>query len=342
MSIIIKNRYLNWEPNLHTYIKDTCLRETIHTKGFEVKSILNHIQVEKLREIYQSEHSFDVKDGGMFYSMYSKDKAYRRRVHESIGEILKPILDQHFSGYKNVINSFVVKLPGEKSEFYVHQDTTGLDEFQFSPLSLWIPLQDITPENGALAVIEKTQWFFSPYRGVSFAFPFKNINDTIKKYLDSVYMKTGEVLIFDNRIIHNSMANTTNESRVAIICGLFPKEAEFISCYKDQSKTDSPIELYHHEENYLLEYPHFFYNCTDRPSSGKIIKKVVDLFPDMSSDEFEELCNLNKIPERNIITNADPTTVNCQLIAEPDGINKFDESVSIATEKKSFLKRLFN
>lgn len=342
MKIKINCKYLNWEPVVHSYVKDLILRDTIHTKGYEVKSILSSEQIEQLHNIYKEEHSFDVKDGGMFYSMYSKDKAYRKRVHESIGKILQPILDQYFTGYKNVINSFVIKLPGEKSEFYVHQDTTGLDEFQYSPLSIWIPLQDITPENGALAVIEKTHWFFSPYRGVSFSFPFKKINETVKKYLDPVYMKAGEALIFDNRIIHNSMANKTDKPRVAIICGLFPKEAAFISCYKNPSIPDSPIELYQHEENYLLEYPHFFYNCTDRPSSGKVIKKISEIFPDMSSDEFETLCTLNQIPQRNIIENADPTTINCQLIAEPDGINKFEDPIANTPEKKNLFKRIFS
>ena len=225
MEVKVLSSYLNWKPIKHRIFKSEKLAHTIHTKGYQVVDFLTQDVLDELDKIYTEEHHFDLENGGMFYSMYSKDTAYRKRVHSRIGELLKPKLEEYFKAYNNVINAFVVKLPGEKSEFYVHQDTTGLDELKYSPLSLWIPLQDITKENGALSVIEKTQWFFSPYRGISFPFPFKGINETIKRYLKPVFMKRGQALFFDNRIIHNSMANTSSKARVAIICGLFPKEA---------------------------------------------------------------------------------------------------------------------
>jgi hypothetical protein len=325
MAVTVKRNYLNWKPVKHVVFKSDELAQQIHTTGYSVFEGLSREQLVQLNELFDAEHSFDVKEGGMFYSMYSRDKEYRQRVHDTIAEILRPTLDKHFKDYKNVVNAFVVKLPGEKSEFYVHQDTTALDEFKFSPLSLWIPLHDITPENGALAIIEKTHWFFSPYRGVSFAFPFKKINDTIKKYLRPVYMKAGEVMCFDNRIIHNSMANTSDKPRIAVICGLFPKEASFQTCYQAPEE-NSPIEMYTHDDNYMMDYPHFFYNCTDRPHFGAKGKIESKLFPEMSKEEFEELCDLNGIEPVNALEDAEATTTNCQLIAEPDGVNRFEEA----------------
>lgn len=351
MTVKVQRKYLDWQPVKHVVFKDEELAEKIHTTGYTTFQGLSSDQLAQLNELFDREHSFDVKEGGMFYSMYSRDKEYRKRVHETIAEILRPTLEKYFKNYKNVVNAFVVKLPGEKSEFYVHQDTSAVDEFKFSPLSLWIPLHDITPENGALAVIEKTQWFFSPYRGVSFAFPFKKINDTIKKYLRPVYMKAGEVLCFDNRIIHNSMANVSDQPRIAVICGLFPEEASFQTCYQAPEE-GAPIELYHHDDNYMMDYPHFFYNCTDRPHFGEKGKIETALFPEMSAQEFEELCALNAIEVANELDGAEATTTNCQLIAEPDGVNRFEEAdaevaelmkVKSTGEKRgsffSFLKR---
>jgi len=325
MSVTVKRNYLDWKPVKHVVFQNDNLAQQIHTSGYSLIDGLSNSQLTELNELFSAEHNFDVKEGGMFYSMYSRDKEYRKRVHEAIGEILRPTLEKHFKDYKNVVNAFVVKLPGEKSEFYVHQDTSALDEFKFSPLSLWIPLHDIRPDNGALAIIEKTHWFFSPYRGVSFAFPFKKINDTIKKYLRPVYMKAGEIMCFDNRIIHNSMANRSSEPRIAVICGIFPKNASFQTCYRAPEE-NSPIELYSHDDNYMMDYPHFFYNCTDRPHFGEKGKIEQRLFPEMSSEEFEELCNLNGIEVANEIDDAEATTTNCQLIAEPDGVNRFEEA----------------
>ncbi|MBL4709573.1 MAG: phytanoyl-CoA dioxygenase family protein [Flavobacteriales bacterium] len=339
MQVKILQQYKKWKPLKNSVIKDNNLSEIIHESGYKVLPFLNEDSLTALKQIFEEEHDFKVEDGGMFYSLYSRDKAYRKRIHERIKEVLLPSLEEHFVDYKNVINTFVVKLPGEKSEFYVHQDTTGLDEFNYSPLSIWIPLDDITPKNGALTVIEKSHWFFSPYRGVSFSFPFKNISDSIKKYLKPVYMKAGEALFFDNRLVHNSLANTSDQPRIAIVCGIFPKEAKFRSCFQDQTEANKPIEVFEHEENYLLEYPHFFYNCTERPVSGKLVEKVEDSFPSMNTEEFEQLCTINQLTEWNKVDSVDPTTVNCQLIAEPDGINIFEEEKETSRGLISWLKR---
>lgn len=345
MAITIKRDYLDWKPVKHVVFKDDTMAETIHTKGYTKFEGINKNQLAKLNALFTAEHSFDVNEGGMFYSIYSRDKEYRKRVHETIAEILKPTLEAYFKDYKNVVNAFVVKLPGEKSEFYVHQDTTAVDEFQYSPLSLWIPLHDITPENGALAIIEKTHWFFSPFRGVSFAFPFKKINNTIKKYLKPVYMKAGEVMCFDNRIIHNSLANSSDQPRIAVISGIFPKDASFQTCYRAPEE-NSPIELYKHDDNYMMDYPHFFYNCTDRPYFGEKVKIESNIFAEMGAEEFEELCALNGIDVVNELEGAQSTTTNCQLIAEPDGVNRFEEADAEIAEliktKKPKAKRLFS
>jgi hypothetical protein len=226
-------------------------------------------------------------------------------------------LEEHFTGYKNIVNTFVTKVSGPESGFYTHQDTTALDEFKHSSLSVWIPLQDITPDNGALGVIEKTHWFFSPYRGVSFAFPFSGINDTVKTYLKPLYLKAGEALIFDPRIVHNSMPNTSGSNRLVALCGVFPKEAEFITCYKEKDP-GSPIELIRHDDSYILENENFYYDCHIRPKSGTVIKKIDEHFPEMDVVTFEKLCQLNGIEKPSTTGNTDAF---CAFIAEPDGIN---------------------
>lgn len=341
MPVKTQNNFLNWKPVENSVIQNEELRATIYKEGYELLPFLDAEAIRKLKGIYKEEHQFEVKDGGMFYSLYSRDKEYRKRVHESIAEILTPLLEQHFTGYKNVINFFITKLPGASSEFYLHQDATGLDEFNYSPLSLWIPLDDINSENGALTLIEKTHWFFSPFRGVSIPFPFKKINETIKKYLKPIYMKAGEALLFDNRVVHTSMKNSSDKERIAIICGIFPKEANFRSCYRG-NEVDSLIEISEHGDDYLLEYDHFFYNCTDRPKTGKLVKIIDEQFPEMTAEEFEELCKLNEIPERNVVISADPTTVNCQMIAEPDGINRFEEEKKVPTGILNWIKSKMN
>lgn len=344
MKIKTIEKYKNWSPLPHSIIKDPSIKEEINHHGFKIVDCLDQFQIQQLKDIFQEEHDFKMGDGGMFYSMYSRDKEYRSRVHHKIKDVLEPVLDQFFCEYKNVINAFVVKLPGERSEFYLHQDTTGLDEFKYSPLSLWIPLQDISQENGALSLVPKSHWFFSPYRSVTLPFPFKEIAGTVKKYLKPIFMKTGEVLFFDNRVVHNSALNKSTEPRIAIICGLFPKEAPFRTIYNDPNKKEKALSIYEHDENYLLEYEHFFYDCTSRPESGAIVDQVDNDFPNMTAAQFEQLCKINDIESVQALQHVENTTANCELIAEPDGINKFEEQEEAAVKKveysNTWLRRL--
>lgn len=97
----------------------------------------------------------------MFYSLYSRDIEYRKIVHESISEIMKPVYDSLFSDYKVVLNSFIVKVSGPESEFCLHQDSTSFDETKYSSLSVWIPLQDTNMSNGCMCVVPLT---ISEYR----------------------------------------------------------------------------------------------------------------------------------------------------------------------------------
>lgn len=340
----VKKKYMDWSPREHSVFKDHDLAKEIHEIGYKVLPLLDKNGIANLNALYEENHTLNMEDGGMFYSMYSKDKAYRYRVHGEISKILTPILEDVFKDYKNVINAFVVKGSGGKSEFYVHQDTTALDEFKHSPISLWIPLHDIEQENGAMCLVEKTHWFFSPYRGVSFQFPFTGINDVVRSYLKPITMKAGEVLIFDPRVIHNSLLNKSGKNRLAVICGIFPAQAKFVTCFQDSISPESPIELYEHNDSYLLEYPNFFYECHERPSSGEVIGTVDENFPEMTSEEFELLCKENNISKQNLLDSQQKTA--CEMIAEPDGINKFDtQTAAVNTSEKkkiSFLQKIFS
>jgi hypothetical protein len=312
--------YKNWKPIPHKVIKDQALRDTIHENGYAVIPFLSDERLKAIQALYEQEHAISAQKGGMFYGLYSKDLAYRRRVHDTVADIVKPLLDKHFTQYKNIVNTFITKVSGPESEFYVHQDTSALDEFKHSPLSVWIPLQDITPENGALGVIEKTHWFFSPYRSISIPFPFVAINDTVRSYLKPIYMKAGEAIVFDPRIVHNSMPNTSGSDRRVVLCGVFPQEAEFITCYRDKAP-GSAIELIKHEDNFILENTNFYYDCFKRPD-GEPVGKEPENFPDMSRETFEELCRINAITKPGEVEGSMSA---CNFIAEPDGINRFEE-----------------
>ncbi len=307
----------NWQPVRHSVFQDEAHAETLHHEGITVQPFLSPDQIQALKDIYHRYHSLSDDNGGMFYSVYSQDLAYRQQVDAEIRAVLQPVLDSWFKGYKNVINSFVVKLPGKASEFAIHQDTTALDETRFSPLSIWIPLQDITEANGALCVVPRTQGLFSPYRGISWPFPFQRGNNQIRDFLEPVSLKTGEAILFDPRILHNSLPNSTDAPRIALICGIFPEEADFNICFKEP---DGEIDVYRQDDDFLLKYPNFLHHCHDRPVAGEIVRQVPDKYPSLSGEEVEKLLLDSGLEKRNLLPPV--SELNCNMISEPDNVDR--------------------
>lgn len=343
MPVKTLSSYYNWKPQLSLTIKDKRIAEIIHEIGYVTVPFLGPEEVKEIRELYEREHHIKAETGGMFYTLYSKDLDYRERMHNAIAKILKPKLDEYFSDYKNIVNTFINKLSGPESEFVTHQDMTGLDEFKYTAISVWIPMQDMTLENGPLAVIEKSHWFFSPYRGVTFPFPFKKIINSTKKYLKPILLKAGEAIVFDARMIHNSLGNSSGKDRLAVLCGIFPKEADFITCYKDESDPKSHIELYKQPEGYTLKNERFFYDCHAKPENGVRIKRIKEDFPEMDLATFEKLCLINNIKEVKHVPAID--SVQCNMIAEPDGVNRPSEPVVRIPPNPSVwqrMKKVFN
>lgn len=177
--------YLNnsWAPVSHKILKDSNLRDIVDNEGLKKLNIVDNEALNALTKLFEEFHRVDDKRGGMFYSVYSKDINYRKQINKAIISILAPIFEFLFSDYRVVLASFVVKYPGPMSEFALHQDGTGVDELNFSAVSLWIPLQDVDINNGAMALIPYSHHFFSPYRHISIPTPFDKIQSRVKEYL---------------------------------------------------------------------------------------------------------------------------------------------------------------
>lgn len=263
-----------WMPVRHSYITDPELRETVHQRGYAIIGNMGQGLVSDLLSLYQELHRFPENDGGTFYSLYSHNLPYRRQVHDRIGELMRPLLDGYFTGWKSVINSFIVKTPGDGSAFALHQDSNGLDEMRYSSLSLWMPLQDTDLMNGCLCVVPFTHALFHPYRGISLTPAISGLENELRRHLVPITMRAGDILAFDSRLVHYSPPNRSGRPRITVLNGIFPQEATIRMSYRDESVPDSRIELWEQDEDYLVKGMSFYHDCHRRPDEGRLVGTV--------------------------------------------------------------------
>lgn len=268
--------------------KNEKLAAEFNEKGYVISGNIGKLLLNKVKKVYNELHTFSTNEIGVFHTLYSTDLNYRLRLNDALNGILKPTYNSLFTNYKVTANLIIAKFLHQDSAFGIHQDTTGLDEDKFVPINVWIPLQDTAIDNGCLCLVPKSQNFAFPYRGTSFKGQFDEVTEEIIPFLLPIKMKAGDILIFDNRMLHYSPPNTHKMPRVVVMSGIFHKDAEIITCFKKDNQ--SPIELYKQSDDYLLTYKGFKTEPT-KADSGIKIKELHIKNPISDKDEFRAITN---------------------------------------------------
>jgi hypothetical protein len=267
--------------------KDDVLQKKIESDGFVVIPFLDSEGVAKLKALYESFDPVIKKD--FYLSIWSDQQEYKEQTHRAILEIVEPVANQVLENYKSVVSNFAVKHPGGSSEFDLHQGINFIDETKGVSITIWIPLQDVFPENGNMQVVRGSHKFFDQdIRSQHYQTPFDAIKPFIKKnFVENLPMKAGEAWIFNHRLLHCSPINITDKVRIATLNVFVPSEAPVILYFKPQDKcleTEAEI-LEFTEDNYFAQ------NVEGKPNLPGIVSKgvVKEKHYKVSEAEFRKL-----------------------------------------------------
>jgi ectoine hydroxylase-related dioxygenase (phytanoyl-CoA dioxygenase family) len=137
----------------------------------------------------------------------------------------------------------------------VHQDWTMVDETRFRSLSLWVPLCDVSVENGALAVLPGSHAVLTgmrPNPGGPPSLP-NPVDGVGPLSITSVPMRAGSCLVFDHAVLHGSPPNTLDDPRIALVLAAAPRAAQLQHLWR---RPDDVVERYEVADG------EFFRHCT--------------------------------------------------------------------------------
>ena len=249
-------------------LKDTNLQYQLQENGFVIIPFYTKEDIEHLKVFYNNITPNDTK--GFQPTTYFHDNDYRIKASNEILKIAVPHIEDHLENYKIFMGSFIVKYADKNSELGVHQDMTLVDESKFMGINIWSPLCDTNEENGALYLIPKSHRLFPTYRAATIPNVYDKYVELVKKYMQPVYLKAGEAILFDNSIMHFSPINKSNEVRIATNVFITHNEAVITICYNDKEK--NKIELFEQEDDFFTSYKQFDNQSNMlRPRIGKSI-----------------------------------------------------------------------
>lgn len=265
--------------------KDEKLQQQLNDNGFVIVDFLNEAEVKILLDTYKNKHPEGVQ--GFYTSTFSKDTEYRKEVDALIQQQMRRGLENYFFDYRVHCGSYIVKGADEKSALKLHQDMTLVDEATYTGVNIWIPLIDLTKENGAIEILPRSHRLFKTYRGASLPDIYDGIEEQVHSLMQTLYLKAGQAAIFDQSIIHYSPANKSNSDRPVINTFITHKSAGIQIYYWDKIKKNE-VEVFEQDPDFMVNFQNFGHDIFSRPSIGRSKGFVSFNFPKITPQLLEK------------------------------------------------------
>ncbi|MBX2910248.1 MAG: phytanoyl-CoA dioxygenase family protein [Chitinophagales bacterium] len=220
---------------------DPELNSEFQSKGFVV--LKNQFSAQQIEEAFraiklQSPIEHNMLKGWQsnivtvpYYSTFLEESHISKKVVlDVLMNVFEHFLNTHLLNYK-IIQANIFNKPINTGFVCPHQNLTTVDESIFTSVSIWTPLQNTDIVNGALHLTKGSHKKFEKYRNANIRWSPLKASRKIEDYLmEPIEMCTGDVLIFDDSIVHGSPDNKSKTNRIVFHSIAIPKEANAIYC----------------------------------------------------------------------------------------------------------------
>ncbi len=265
--------------------KDNRLNRQLEEDGFvKLPFIADTAALLKLQQCYSGyKEAHEKTQRGFHHTTHlTQDWTLVSAVNESLQTLLNPFIFDILQNVGVLGANFIVKGMGSDTTFQPHQDWTLVDEEQYFSVNMWVALEDINIENGALRFLKGSHHIIRNLRmAPNFPPLFEKVESLTEEHLTSVCLKAGEAVVFDCGVLHGSFANLSNCRRVSAIIGLYSKNAPFKFYYNTEVGTPPMVEEYN-----ILPEEFLTFAVGDRPKGREPDKVFPYAFPQISTDDF--------------------------------------------------------
>ena len=238
------------------------LQQQFDKDGYIVVPFLSNEEVVRLKNLYAD---ITAQIPASFHSTsFSTDDALKQKITNEVETIYADKAKVFFHDIKKLGSSFLTKPTGITGTMPVHQDWTVVDETLFYSLTVWVPLQDVNENNGAIKVLPGSHRFSKTLRSPNMPNEFDGVSETISAQMKTLNMKAGEAFIFNHALLHASTLNQSTSPRVAVTYGLIPSQAKLYLYLKNE---ENKVEKYSMPDDMFSKYT----NIGSPPDCGKKI-----------------------------------------------------------------------
>lgn len=258
--------------------------------GYFKTRLLDEGQVTELRRVVEGVFAsvqvpFEWANGTFQFTGIHSNLAFVDALYERLTEFLRPHLDQVFIDYTQVLAGVFNKPPQTPdSDLRTHQDPSFVEP-PYRTFVAWIPLVDISHENGSFFVLPGSQHLF-PFRPVIQPPVFGRCDQLLAKVGQRIDTRVGDLVVFDTGLVHWSLANLGPHPRPAVQLVNVPTEAPFFFPYYSEYEETKRIELYGMPMDQVRRHPWY---RPERPTGYPLVKSFDFEFKTLSEADLIQL-----------------------------------------------------
>jgi hypothetical protein len=236
---------------------DATLQRRYEECGYVAFPLLDEGRVREIRESYARLVLEDPYGIGYKVSLYSAALDTRRRARDFLIEAAFPALEPMLANRTPYMATYLVKEPGGRS-IPTHQDWTHCDETHDDSVMCWIPLSDVDERNGGLGFVDGSHRWFDYARAFPYMVaqtPIDRCGPQLVAHLRFLPMRAGDVVVFNNRVVHGSLPNHGQDPRIAFSFALHPSDTPLLGYYLKPQSGAKVLLRYQATPEFYLEYP---------------------------------------------------------------------------------------
>lgn len=253
--------------------KNQHLKNQFLKKGYCSFPLLSKQQINSLKDIYNNYKDQHNQSKEKFRGTgWIESASVREEINTIAAPVMEEALNTHFQGHQILGYNFLIKEKGDESAVPLHQDWTYVNEEEFFSMNIWVALEDVTPNNGALFLIPYSHKIFSGYLrpSPSYPIPFEKIKRLLSLFKRSVFLKAGDSICFDNRTIHGSYPNMSDNERLVFVATIFSCKAKLLHHYIHNNLLPEKVT------EYIINKEDFFKIKRGKPPLNYIEKSNVE------------------------------------------------------------------
>lgn len=276
-----------------TIFKSQEHQDIFDRQGFIILPFLTNDEVKTLDKFFDETHP-NVVDNGFVSGSYSSDFDYKKNASDKIVEVFTRAYEKYFTNYTPFGGAFLYKTPGNQSALAAHQDWTIVNEDTDVALNCWVPLCDVTADNGPIMILPGSQYSkHKALRAPTLPFFFSGNDDVVIEQLEPMLVPAGTAVILNQSVIHYSPANTSNHIRKAITAGVKSAGAQMYFHYKIPN--ENLLEVFEEGDDFLIRFDNFMQDIGERPKLGVSIGNKPYELPQYNREELIKLIHRLKI-----------------------------------------------